>query len=71
MLETVEAVIEALGGSGKTAAITGVTAPAVSNWKERGRIPSDKYFAIAAHLKGTGKEVSPVVFGAAPVEAAE
>lgn len=63
MLETVEAVIEALGGNAATASLLGVRQSAVSNWKVRGQVPSHRYFAIAAALRSVNKEVSPVVFG--------
>lgn len=63
MLETVDQVIEALGGTFKAAAAVSVGPSAVSNWKTRGRIPSDRYFVISDALKREGKKVAPALFG--------
>ena len=43
MLSTVDDVIEALGGTAAAADLAGVKPPAVSNWRERGRIAQDKF----------------------------
>ncbi len=63
MLETVESVIEELGGTFRAAEAAGVGPSAVSNWKTRGKIPSDQFLIISAALKTVGKEVSPGLFG--------
>lgn len=63
MLETVDQVIEAMGGTLRAAEMANVGASAVSNWKARGRIPSDRFFLIQAALEPEGKTVSPALFG--------
>jgi DNA-binding transcriptional regulator YdaS (Cro superfamily) len=63
MLQTVDDVIKALGETQKAADLLGVVPSAVSNWKARGKFPSDKFLAITAVLKDRGKRVSPVLFG--------
>lgn len=69
MLSTVDEVIEAVGGTAAAAGIAGVSPPAVSNWRGRGRIPSEKFMIFAAALRGLGKEASPDVFGMDRTEA--
>lgn len=63
MLTTVDEVIDALGGTKMAAEAARVLPSAVSNWKARKTIPSDRYFAITASLRERGKEASPNVFG--------
>lgn len=62
MLITVDEVIEALGGTAAAAALIGVSAPAVSNWRERGKIAPDKFLLVREALKSLGKDVDPCVF---------
>jgi len=63
MLNTVDEVIEALGGPTATASLAGVGVSAVSNWSFRGRIAPDKFVIISDALASLGKEVRPTVFG--------
>jgi DNA-binding transcriptional regulator YdaS (Cro superfamily) len=63
MLETIDDVIDMLGGTGKVAALVGLKPPAVSQWRARGRISSDKYFLIADALTRQGKTANPSLFG--------
>lgn len=70
MLTTVDDVIEALGGTAAAAGLTGVTPPAVSNWRERGKIATDKFPLIREALAAKGKEASLSVFGFKPSEEA-
>lgn len=63
MLETVDQVIKALGGTFKAAAVANVGPSAVSNWKSRGRIPSDRFLLISAALERDGKKPAPELFG--------
>lgn len=63
MLTTVDDVIEALGGTAAAAGLTGVSAPAVSNWRERGKIAPDKFLLIREALAAQGKEACLSVFG--------
>ena len=48
-----EAIIERLGGTGKTAAVCGVTAAAVTLWKRSG-IPPAHWLAIATYAQDAG-----------------
>lgn len=68
MLRTVDDVIEAVGGTAKAAALAGVKLPAVSNWRSRGQIASDKFIIFSTELERIGKTAAPSVFG---LEAAE
>jgi len=70
MIKTVEQAVEALGGTGETAKAARVNPSAVSNWKTRGYIPSDRYLLIKAELKRRGQKVSPRLFGFETEEAA-
>ena len=63
MLETVDAVVDALGGTQKTAEWASVGPSAVSNWLSRKQIPSDKFWTITGALGAAGKTVAPAVFG--------
>lgn len=69
MLSTVDEVIEAVGGTAAAARLAGVGAPAVSNWRSRGRIASEKFMIFADALREGGKEASPDVFGMDRIEA--
>lgn len=62
MLTTVDEVIEALGGTAAAAGLIGVSAPAVSNWRDRGKIAPDKFLLVKGALASLGKEVDPRVF---------
>lgn len=66
MLTTVDSVIDAVGGATAAAALAGVRLPAVSNWKTRGKIASDKADLFRSALAAKGHEVSPAVFGFKP-----
>jgi hypothetical protein len=63
MLNTVDDVIEALGGPTATASLAGVGVSAVSNWSKRGRIAPDKFVIVRDALVALGKDVRPDVFG--------
>lgn len=63
MLRTVESIIEALGGTSAVAELSGVGLSAVSNWKKRGRIPSEKFLMFKEALAMRGDEADPVLFG--------
>lgn len=63
MLTSVEQVIDALGGTFKAAEAAKVGPSAVSNWKARGRIPSDRFFVVTEALQREGKAASPALFG--------
>ena len=63
MLNSVDDVIEALGGPATVASLTGVGTSAVSNWSARRRIAQDKFVIVRDALAALGKEASPAVFG--------
>lgn len=63
MLTTVDEVIEAMGGGSACASLAGVGRAAVSNWRERGRFPSDLLFLFSGALAEKGKEADPALFG--------
>jgi DNA-binding transcriptional regulator YdaS (Cro superfamily) len=63
MLTSVDAVIEALGGPTKIAALAGIWPSAVSNWRVRGEIPPENFLLISDALRAIGTEAEPSVFG--------
>lgn len=63
MLTTVDEVIEALGGGSACAALAGVSLPAVSNWRTRGRFPAELWLLFGAALERKGTTVEPALFG--------
>ncbi len=64
MLTSVEAIVDALGGTVAVSAMAGVTVPAVLNWKSRRRIPAERYFFFSVELAKAGKAApDPAVFG--------
>lgn len=74
-IETVEGVIDALGGVYKAAANLGQKPNTVGNWQTRRRIPPEHFLAVTEALRAAGKAVAPEVFGmatpmVAPTEAA-
>lgn len=73
-LTSVNAVIDALGGTTVVASLFGFRRPTpVSNWRVRGSFPSDKYLVMQAELNRRGLTAPPWLWGMAePVgEAAE
>ncbi len=64
VLNTPDAVIDALGGTFKTAEKLGRTPQAVSNWRAAKRIPSDLFLSVDAALRAAGlPKAAPQVFG--------
>jgi hypothetical protein len=55
MLNSVDDIIEALGGSAATASILGVYPSAISNWKFRGGIPLSNFLLLEKALAARGK----------------
>lgn len=55
MIQTVDDLVEALGGTVAAGKLVGLGAPAVSGWKTRQRIPPEHYFAICEALEIAGK----------------
>lgn len=54
VLETTEAVIEAVGGPAKAAEITGRKYSAAWNWKKAETFPSNTYLSLKAALHASG-----------------
>lgn len=63
MIDSVDKVIEALGGPAKTAELCGVGTSAVSNWAARGKISKSNLLTVRDALAARGLEASPTVFG--------
>ena len=63
MLTSVEQVIDAIGGNAAAADLAGVGETAVSNWKERKRIPPRLFPAFSKVLARRCLHVSPSIFG--------
>lgn len=63
MLNSVDAVIDALGGPTAAGDLLGVWPSAVVNWRTRGKITADKFLLVTDALKAKGLKVSPGVFG--------
>lgn len=70
MLNTVDSVIEAVGGVTAAASLAGVGLPAVSNWKARGKIAGGKSELFRIALAAKGLQIAPSVFGFKSVEEA-
>lgn len=71
MLTSVEAVIDALGGTAAAADLLGLGRPAISNWKFRGAIPPENFMMISEALTVRGLHANPAIFGFKSREAAE
>lgn len=69
MLKSVEAIVDAVGGTSAAASLAGVGKSAVSNWRSRGVIPAEHFLALSDALKARGKRVDPNVFGFKVAEA--
>ena len=63
MLMNVDDVIDALGGTGAVAKLTGVGAPAVSNWRASQKIPATKFLVVARALSEMRTSADPALFG--------
>lgn len=68
MLDTVEAVIDELGGNSAVAKLTGFGPSAVSNWRARGRIPAKLHLTFSGALARNGKTADPQLFGMTRLE---
>ena len=63
MLNSVDAVIKALGGPTKIAALAGTWSSAVSNWRSRVEIPTEHFVLISDALAASGQQADRSVFG--------
>lgn len=62
MLNTIDELIEALGGNDAAAKIANVTRPAVSNWKARGLIPAVYWQRFDEELRRLRLKANPAIF---------
>lgn len=62
-LHTVQAVVDAFGGTKATADWADVGMSAVSNWIDREHIPPGWHYRMAKALADAGYEIDPIVFG--------
>lgn len=69
MIDTVDALIEALGGNARVATLTGRRSSAISNWRKRGRVPAELSRVIERALGEKGQQAAPALFGMAELEA--
>lgn len=69
MLTSVDAVIDALGGTAEVARLTRRQPSAVSNWKTRRFIPPEYLMTVSDALSAVGKAADPCVFGFSKEEA--
>jgi uncharacterized protein YjcR len=56
MVETVDAVVDALGGTGKVAEKRGLTPSTVSSWKARKSIPAEHWLGLVEMAQAEGVE---------------
>lgn len=62
-INTIDELVEELGGDTAVARQFGITQPAVANWKIRGNIGPGWHMRLYAELRGRHKTVNPNVFG--------
>jgi hypothetical protein len=55
VLHTVDAVVDALGGTGAVANLVGKTDAAISNWRKSDQFPAYTYLRIRAELEKASK----------------
>lgn len=63
VLQTVEDVVDAFGGTTEAAEWAGIGKSAVSNWLAKGFIPPGWHFRMADHFADKGIVLSRTVFG--------
>lgn len=68
-LDSVDAVIGALGGTSAVARLVGRSPQAVSNARSKGELPADWYFVMSEALKGLGLPALPTLWGMVAAEA--
>jgi hypothetical protein len=64
-IKTVSQLVKAFGGTVALARWAGVTPSVVSNWKERGHIPTGWHLRLYLECKQRKLEVLPTLFGLA------
>ena len=55
MIQSIEEIVDLLGGTVAAGKLCGLGPPAVSLWKSRGSIPPEHYFTITEALEAAGK----------------
>lgn len=63
LIETIDDLIDELGGTTAVAKRCDIAPEAVSNWKRRGQIATGWHMRLAADVKRKGKMIHPDVFG--------
>lgn len=61
-LNTVDDVVDALGGTFAVARMTGRSPQAVSNARSKGELPAEWHFVMSEALKGLGLVASPALW---------
>jgi len=62
-INTIDELIDALGGDTEVALWLGISQPAVAMWKSRGQIGAGWHLRLLAEVRRRGLTVSPEVFG--------
>lgn len=68
-IRTLDDLIDALGGTAAAASKAGVSPPAVSNWRSRGRVPPEHFLRLSDEVGKLGRRLDPSLFGFSPAEA--
>ena len=62
-IESVGAIIDKLGGTGAVAALVGISAQGVSNWRSKKGIPPEYFLVLRAALEAKGLVAETALFG--------
>lgn len=68
-IDTIDALVDELGGDSRLAEDLGISQPAVANWKARGQIGAGWHMRLLAKVFERGKTINPAVFGMSEREA--
>jgi hypothetical protein len=63
VLETADAVIDALGGNAGLGELTGARTSRISNWRSFGRFPSDMFVVMTEALAAKGHTAPATLWG--------
>ena len=63
ILTTTDEVMDALGGTGAVAVLTGRTSPAASNWRGFDTFPANTYVVMTEALRALGKTAPDSLWG--------
>lgn len=67
-INTIDDLVDALGGDSVLAESLGISQPAVANWKVRQQIGAGWHMRLFARLAELGMTVNPTVFGLSEIE---